>query len=437
MEWLSILVIIVTLLIALFFTGIPVAFAFMTLNFICLYLWAGGVDAWFMAVNSAFQILTSTFFLPVPSFILMGEILFYTGASEVIIRAMDKWIGRVPGRLALLSMASGTLLAAMTGSSMGATVMIGSVLIPEMRKHGYSSEMSIGACSASGALAPLIPPTILGVIAASLVKISVGNFLIAIIVPGVVLASLFFFYVLIRAHLQPHLAPPYVGKPATLLEKIVALGYILPTGIIIFFVLGLMFLGAAAPSEAAALGVVGTLIVCAIYRRLKWSGLKKAVIGSTKITVMLTMICVGSITFSQLMAYTGAARGMAAWVSSLTVSPALLYLLMMIVVLFLGCIMDGVSVMMISIPIFVPICQAIGFDLMWFTVVLLVGVETGMITPPFGLNLFAIKGVLPDSTMLEVYKSTFPFVICCVICLFLLYLFPQLTTWLPGLMFQG
>ncbi|OGP55212.1 MAG: hypothetical protein A2162_06430 [Deltaproteobacteria bacterium RBG_13_52_11b] len=437
MEWLSILVIIVTLLIALFFTGMPVAFAFMTLNFICLYIWAGGANAWFMAVNSAFQILTSTFFLPVPSFILMGEILFYTGASEVIIRSLDKWIGRVPGRLTLLSVVSGTVLASMTGSSMGAAVMIGSVLIPEMRKHGYSSQMSIGACTAAGALAPLIPPTILGVIAASLVKISVGNFLIAIIVPGLVLSGLFFFYILIRARIQPSLAPPYAGKPASFSEKIKALCYILPTGIIIFFVLVVMFMGAAAPSEAAALGVVGTLIVCAIYRKLQWKSLMKAVMGSTKITVMLTMICMGSITFSQLMAYTGAARGMAAWASSLDVSPAVLYLLMMLVVLFLGCIMDGVSVMMISIPIFVPIVEALGFDLMWFTVVLLVGVETGMITPPFGLNLFAIKGVLPDSTMMEVYKSTFPYVVCCVICLSLLYLFPQLATWLPGLMFQG
>ena len=437
MEWLPILVIIVTLLIALFFTGIPVAFAFMTLNFICLYIWVGGPDAWFMAVNSAFQILTGTFFLPVPSFILMGEILFYTGASEVVILSIDKWIGRVPGRLALLSVAAGTLLAAMTGSSMGATVMLGSVLVPEMKKHGYSSEMSIGACSAAGALAPLIPPTILGVIAASLVKVSVGNFLIAIIVPGVVLAGLFFFYILIRARIQPHLAPPYAGKPPTFREKISALFYILPTGIIIFFVLGLMFLGMAAPSEAAALGVVGTLIVCAIYRRLNWTGLKKAAIGTMKITVMLTMICMGSITFSQLMAYTGSARGMAAWASSLAASPWVLYLLMMIVILFLGCIMDGVSVMMISIPIFVPICQAIGFDMMWFTVVLLVGVEAGMITPPFGLNLFAIKGVLPDSTMMDVYKSTFPYVVCCVICLVLLYIFPQLASWLPGLMFGG
>ncbi|MDP2268425.1 MAG: TRAP transporter large permease subunit, partial [Deltaproteobacteria bacterium] len=402
-----------------------------------LYIWAGGADAWFMAVGSAFQILTGTFFLSVPSFILMGEILFYTGASELVIRAIDKWIGRVPGRLSLLSVASGALLASMTGSSMGATVMVGSVLIPEMRKHGYSSEMSIGCCAASGALAPLIPPTILGVIAASLVKVSVGNFLIAIIIPGLVLAGLFFFYILIRCRIQPHLAPPYAGTPPTLAEKIVALFYILPVGIIIFFVLGLMFLGMAAPSEAAALGVVATLIVCAIYRRLNWSGLKKAAIGSMKITVMLTMICIGSITFSQLMAYTGAARGLAVWASALAASPGFLYVMMMIVVLFLGCIMDGVSVMMISVPIFVPICQAIGFDMIWFTVVLLVGVEGGMITPPFGLNLFAIKGVLPDSTMMEVYKSTFPYVICCVICLALLYFFPQLATWLPGLMFGG
>ena len=156
--------------------------------------------------------------------------------------------------------------------------------------------------------------------------------------------------------------------------------------------------------------------------------------GSAKVTVMLCMICVGSIAFSQLMAYTGAARGMAAWVAALDVPPGILYVLMMCVVLFLGCIMDGVSVMMISIPIFVPIVKAVGFDIMWFTVVLLVGVETGMITPPFGLNLFTIKGVSPENTMAEVYRSSLPFAICCIFLLGLLYAFPQLVSWLPGLM---
>ena len=248
MNWLTIVIIIVTLLIALFFTGMPVAFAFMALNFICLYIWAGGIDSWFISVNSAFQVSTGNFFVPVPSFIFMGEILFYSGSADIIIKALDKWIGRIPGRLALLSVVSGTLLAAMTGSSIGATVMLGSTLVPEMKKHGYTSEMSIGACCSAGALAPLIPPTILGVIAASLIKVSVGNFLIAIIIPGVVLAALFFIYILIRAWLQPSVAPRYEGKPFSFLEKILALGQLLPTAIIIFFVLGLMFLGVAAPS---------------------------------------------------------------------------------------------------------------------------------------------------------------------------------------------
>ena len=434
MEWFVIVPLILTLLLALFLSGMPVAFAFATLNLICLYVWVGGAKAWFMAVNSGFQILTGTCFLPVPSFVLMGEILFYTGVARVIIDALDKWIGRVPGRLSMLSVLSGTALAAMTGSSLGAAVMLGSILLPEMNKHGYRYQMTLGPCAASGALAILIPPTILGVIAASLVKVSVGDFLIAIVVPGFVLAGLYFTYIFIVASVKPNLAPPYAGRKVSFWEKIKALRYILPIGIVVFFVLGVIFLGAAAPSEAAALGVVGTLIVCALFRRLSLSGLMKAVMASARVTVMLTVICLGSITFSQLMAYTGAARGMAAWAGSLAVPPFVLYLLMMLVVLFLGCIMDGVSVMMISIPIFVPIVKAVGFDIMWFTVVLLVGVETGMITPPFGLNLFAVKGVAPDNTMGEIYKSTFPFAVCCVILLGLLYAFPQLVSWLPGLM---
>jgi len=364
----------------------------------------------------------------------MGEILFHTGTSWLIIDALDKWIGRVPGRLSILAILSGVVLATLTGSSLGSVVMIGSVLVAEMYRRGYKASMVLGPCAASGGLAILIPPTMLGIIGASLVKVSVGDFLIAIIIPGLILGVLYFGYVLIRAAIHPAVAPPYERKKIPLSEKIAALPYILSLGIVIFLVLGVIFLGVATPSEAAALGVLGVLIICTIFRRLTLDALKKAVFGCSKITVMLMTIVMGSMAFSQLMAYTGAAGGLAAWAGALHVPKFVLYLLMVAVMLLLGCIMDGVAVMMISIPIFVPIVKAAGFDLMWFTVVLLVGVETGMITPPFGLNLFAIKGVSPENTMGEVFKSTFPFAVCCVILLMLLYAFPQLATWLPKLM---
>jgi tripartite ATP-independent transporter DctM subunit len=435
MEWVVPFIVILILLLALFGSGMPVAFAFLTLNLICLYLWAGGVKAWFMVLNSGFDILTGSAFLAVPPFVLMGEILLQTEASAVIINALDKWIGRIPGRLSMLSVLAGTLLAAMTGSTIGSTVMLGSVLVPEMRKHGYHPVMILGPCAASGGLAMLIPPTILGVVMAGLVKISVGEFLIAIVLPGVVLASLIFIYILIRCLISPEIAPPYTGERIPLSQKIVSLVlYVLPTGIIIFFVLVLMFMGAAAPTEAAALGVVGTLIVCALLRKLSWGALMKAALSSARVTVMICMICVGSIAFSQLMAYTGTVHGMAAWAASLSNIPIFLYLMMMLVVLFLGCIMDGISVMMISVPIFIPIVQNIGMDMMWFTVAFLVAVQTGMITPPFGVNLFAIKAVAPEYTMTEVYKSCYPYAICNVVTLGLLYAFPKLATWLPGLM---
>ena len=437
MNWVLSLVLIVALLIIIFFSAMPIAFAFMTLNFICLYIWAGGPGSWFIVVNSAFESMTSTVFLAVPPFILMGEILFHTGTSWLIIDALDRWVGRIPGRLSILAILSGVVLATLTGSSLGSVVMIGSVLVSEMYKRGYSASMVLGPCAASGGLAILIPPTMLGIIAASLVKVSVGDFLIAIIIPGLILSALYFGYVLLRAGLQPALAPPYQRKRIPLSEKMAALPHILSLAIVIFLVLGVIFLGVATPSEAAALGVIGVLIVCAIHQRLSWEALRKAVISCAKITVMLMTIVMGSMAFSQLMAYTGAAGGLAAWAGALQVPKFVLYLLMISVMLCLGCVMDGVAVMMISIPIFVPIVKAAGFDLVWFTVVLLVGVETGMITPPFGLNLFAIKGVAQGNTMGQVFKSTFPFVICCVILLLLLYAFPQLATWLPLLMHRN
>lgn len=434
MEWLLVLLVIIAMLILLFFSGMPVAFAFMTLNLLCLFLWAGGADSWFVVVNSAFESLTGTVFLAVPPFILMGEILFHTGTSLLIIEALDKWVGRIPGRLSILAIASGVVLATLTGSSLGSVVMIGSVLAPEMYRRGYKPKMVLGPCAASGGLAILIPPTMLGIIAASLVKVSVGDFLIAIILPGLVLAVLYFGYVLVRAGLDPSIAPPYERARIPFSEKLAALPYILSLAIVIFLVLGVIFLGVATPSEAASLGVVGVLIICGMFGRLTLQALKKSVLSATRITVMLMTIVMGSMAFSQLMAYTGAAGGLATWAGSLDVPRFVLYGLVVAVMLFLGCIMDGVAVMMISIPIFVPLIKSAGFDLMWFTVVLLVGVETGMITPPFGLNLFAIKGVSPTNTMGEVFRSTFPFSMCCLILLMLLYAFPQLSTWLPSLM---
>ena len=186
MDWFLSLILIIALLVIIFFSAMPIAFAFMTLNFICLYVWAGGAGSWFIVVNSAFESLTGTVFLAVPPFILMGEILFHTGTSWLIIDALDKWIGRVTGRLSILAILSGVVLATLTGSSLGSVVMIGSVLVAEMYKRGYKASMVLGPCAASGGLAILIPPTMLGIIGASLVKVSVGDFLIAIIIPGLI-----------------------------------------------------------------------------------------------------------------------------------------------------------------------------------------------------------------------------------------------------------
>jgi tripartite ATP-independent transporter DctM subunit len=435
MEWYVSLLIIFGMLMVFLLSGLPVAFAFITVNFIAIYFWMGGTTAWAQIVPSAFQMLNSFVLVPIALFVIMGAIIFNTGAGWVIIDALDKWIGRVPARLSILVTIAGTIFAAVSGVPMGTTAMLGSIFFPEMRRQGYSKAMSIGPIISGGGLAMIIPPSGMAVILGGLAQASIGSLLIAGILPGIILAAFYIAWIVFRAIRHPEQVPQYKAEVVSWGERIKSLGYILPLFGVVFLVTVVIYLGVATPTEAAATGALASFILVFIYRKFSWKAFKKTLLDSTHTTVMVMLIIIGSVTFSQLLAYTGSTAALARAASGLSLSPVVVVIAMQLVIAVLGCFMDLISISMITVPIFMPVVNALGLDPVWFLTIALVNLSTATLTPPFGMLLFTLKGVSPpDVTMGDIIRSTLPFVAINVVGLALMIAFPATVLWLPGLM---
>lgn len=436
MEWWLILLIIFSALVLLFILGVPVAFAFLFINVIAVYVFWGGEAGLSQMILSIYESVTIFALLPVPLFVLMGEVMFRSGVAPRMMDVLDKWLGRLPGRLSLLAVGGGTLFAALSGSAMAGAAMLGSVLVPEMEKRGYKKPMSLGPILGSGGLAIMIPPSALGVLLAALGRFSVGRFLIAIIIPGLIMAVLYGTYVIGRCWLQPQLAPSYAVRPTSLLEKIRAtIRYVLPLSSIVFLVVGLIFLGIATPTEAAALGALGCLVLAFIYRGLSWEVLKTSITGTLQVTIMMLMILTGSTAFAQILAYTGATQGLVEFALSIPLPPICVLIAMQIVLLIMGTFMEPLTIMMVTLPIFMPIVEKLAFNPLWFGAIMLLNMEMATTSPPFGLVLFVMKGVAPPgTTMGDIYRAGLPFLVCDAVAMAFMMACPGLVLWLPTLM---
>ena len=436
MEWWLVLLLIFGFLIGVMVTGLPVAFCFILLNFIGVYIYWGGDIGLSQLILSIYSSLGKFTLLPVPMFVLMGEVMFHSGMGLSMIDVLDKWLGRLPGRLGLLAVGSATMFSTMSGSTMATTAMLGALLTPEMEKRGYKKPMSIGPVMGSGGLAMLIPPSGLAVLLAAVAEISVGRLLMAGVIPGLVIAFFYASYVIVRCMLQPSIAPAYEVRHIPLTEKVTAtVKHVLPLGFIVFVVLGFIFMGIATPTEAAALGALSCLILAAFYRRLNWELVKKSVTGTVQVTVMTFMILSGAVAFSQILAFSGATKGLLEFVVVLPLAPMVLFIAMQGILLVLGMFMSAVAIMMISIPIYMPIVEALGFDQIWFGLIMLINMEMAMTTPPFGMLLFVMKGVAPKgTTMGDIYRAGIPFLLCDLATMLVVIAVPAVALWLPGLM---
>ncbi len=435
MEWYEALALLVGSIMVLMAAGMPVALAFLAANIIGAWVFMGGERGVVALLNNGWGALTTFALVPIPLFLLMGEIFFQTGLGARMFSAIDKLLGRLPGRLSYVTVLGGTGFSTLSGSSMGSTALLGSLMVPEMERRGYKKYMSIGPILGTGGLAIIIPPSALAVLLATLAQIDVGALLIAGVIPGLILAGLYISTIYLQTRLDPAAAPAYDVPPQSILSKLgLLMRDVVPMIGLMVVIVVLMITGFMTPSEAAAFGALGVLILAACYRRLSWEAIRKSVTGALRVTLMAYLIVFGSATFSQLLAFSGASRGLITWATGFELDPIMMLLVMFGVLLILGMFMEQISIMLLTVPIFFPLATQLGFDPIWFGLIMLLALEISFTTPPFGLLLFVMKGVAPpDTTMREIYGAAIPFILCSLILVALLIVFPPLATWLPGI----
>lgn len=435
MDWPLALALLVGLLIVLMALGLPVAFAFFGVNLIGAFLFMSGEAGLAQLVRNSVESVAKFSLTPIALFILMGEVMFHTKVAFRAIDAVDKLIARVPGRLSLVAVAGGTIFSGLSGSTMANTALLGSVLLPEMQRRGYHPTIAMGPILATGGIAMLIPPSALAVVLGSLANIPIAELLIAGIVPGLMLACAFFVYVITRCALNPALAPSYELKPLTAWERIWPfLVYVVPLMALFFVVVGSILLGWATPNESAALGAVGAVVAAACYRSLDWPSLKRSLLETAKVTGMAMFIICASVTYSQILSFSGAIDGLLAIITKWQLGRLEIILVMLLVLLVLGCFIDQLSMMLITLPFFLPMVHAAQIDLIWYGVLILLALEISFTSPPFGLLLFVMKGVAPpEITMRQIIVAVIPFIGLELLVLALLVALPCLSTWLPSL----
>ena len=419
----------------LLFVGLPVAFSFLVINLIGAYLWLGGEPGLAQLARNSVNSVMSFSLTPIPLFVLMGEVLFHTGLAVKVIDGIERLIAQVPGRLAVVAVVAGTVFSAISGSTIATTAMLGSLMVPVMLARGYHPTLATGPVMAIGAVDMLIPPSALTVLLGSLSGISISKLLIGGVVPGLVLSVAFIAYIIVRVKLNPALAPNAELIEYHGFERFrPLLQYVLPLLSIFSVVVGAMAAGWGTPTESAAVGAMATVVLALCYRALTIRILLQSLKGTVAISAMILFIIVGATTFAQILSFSGASNGLAQAITGTGLPPWAVIAGMMLILIFLGVFVDQVSMMMITLPIFMPVVQALGIDLVWFGVLFLICMQLGLLLPPHGLLLMTMKGVAPPQvTMLHIFRAVVPFVLMSLVLLVLVFFVPAVATWLPAL----
>ncbi|WP_249417543.1 TRAP transporter large permease [Pusillimonas minor] len=437
MDWQSAIMLLLGTLFVLMLVGVPVAFAFLGVNLLGAWVFMGGEAGVSQLVRNSIQSVSSFSLTPIPLFILMGEVLFHTGLAFKAINAIERLIARVPGRLSVVSVVGGTVFATLSGSTIANTAMMGGTLLPEMMRRGYHPNLAMGPIMAVGGIAMLIPPSALAVMLGSLAGISISKLLIGGIIPGILLSVMFVGYVVLRCKMNPELAPaddpservsgwekwkPFMRDVVPLLGIFVA-------------VVGSMLVGWASPTESAAIGAVAATIATMCYGTFTVSSFYKSLIETARISVVILFVLIASTTFSQLLSFSGATTGLLNLITEYNLSPMWLIIGMLLILLALGCVIDQVSMMMITLPFFMPLANAAGIDPIWLGVMFLLAMEMGLLTPPFGLLCMVMQSVAPPQIRLtQIYASVMPYLLIELLVLGLILLIPWLAVGLPQLM---
>lgn len=433
MPWWETLGLLFGALALLLLLGVPAAFAFLALNLLGAVVFLGGEAGLMQVVRNGAAAVMNFSLTPIPFFVLMGEVLFHTGIALRAIDAFDNVIWRVPGRLAVIAVVAGTVFSAISGSTVATTALLGSLLLPEMLRRGYHPSMATGPIMAIGAVDMLIPPSALTVLLGSLAGISISGLLIAGIVPGLLMALSFVVYIVVRVRLRPALAPSFDHAPVKGWAKWRPLAlHVTPLAAIFVAVIAAIAAGWATPTESAALGALATILVALAYRALNAHNLRKALLGTAGITGVILFIIIGATTFAQVLSFSGATNGLVALVQESTLSPAAVLLGMLATLLVLGCFVDQVSMMLLTLPFYMPLVQHYALDPLWFGVLYLICMQLGLLTPPFGMLIFTMRGVAPKTiTTKQIFFAVAPYVVMGLVMLLLVLLLPELATFLP------
>jgi len=415
--------------------GFPIAFSLLGVSMVFALIFLGPTSLYFV-FSSTFAGFTRDVFMAIPLYIVMSSIIQFSGLGSALYDVMYKWFGSLRGGLAMGTVVICTLMAAMTGLGGTAVVTMGVIALPEMLKRNYSKDTALGCIPAGGSLGPLIPPSAPAITLAAFGDLSVARLFIGGIVPGVLISFLFCAYIAIRCFLNPELAPALPRETrATWHEKLVSLRDVILPILLVVAVLGSIYTGAATPTEAGAVGAGGAALCALIYRRLTWRNLREALLFALRVNGMVMWIMGGGVCMCAILSATGASRWIGSLLVELPLAPIIVIILMQLTGLILGMFLDGATIKVITIPIFIPVVVALGFDPLWFGICFMVNTIIGYITPPFGMNLFYTKGIASeDITMGDIYRAILPFAGIEAIVLIVCIAFPGMVLWLPNMM---
>ena len=423
--------ILIVVLIILLGLGTPIAFC---LGFLGTIGIVGFLDfgILYQIAEIAADTGTSLFLLTLPLFILMAEVVQFSGLGDDIYTAAHNWLSWLPGGLAISSIATCTGFAAISGSSPATAATVGLVSIPEMLKRGYNRKLAVGSIAVGGTLGILIPPSITMIIYGIITEVSIGKLFIAGIIPGILLALILCVSVAVVVKIKPELAP--VVKGVSWRKRFASLKRVWAFLILAISILGTIYAGIATPTESAAIGATLAMVIACFYRRLSFKALHGALLKTVALTTMIMFLVIGGNVLAFLLSTLTIPQYITEAITALNVSKWSIMIMVNIILLIMGCLLDPMAIMVISLPILFPIVTKLGFDPVWFGIVITINVEMGMITPPVGLNLFILKGTIPDVSMKDIVGGSLPFLLLLMLGLALIMIFPQLAIWLPGRM---
>ncbi len=409
--------------------GVPIGFSMGIAGLAGMSMIIGPEPAFALFGTTAFETTITYDLSIVPLFILMGSVASRSGLSQELYEAFDAWIGAFRGGLALATIGACGAFAAICGSSLATAATMTKVALPEMKRYHYAESLATGSVAAGGIIGILIPPSVILVLYGILTETSIGDLFIAGFLPGILTILGFMAAISIVTRLWPDISRP--GEKTTFSVKMRALGNTWGVLLLFLIVIGGIYFGVFTPTEAAGIGAVGAFVISAMRRKLSWVSVKDALRETVGTTAMIFFVLIGAITLNNLLVFSGIANALSDFVSGLDYPPLVVMAVILLIYMVMGCVLDALAMILLTIPIFFPVVQSLGFDPVWFGILVVMVVELGLITPPIGMNVFVIKGMVPEVKLSSIYVGVMPFVIAQVLLILLMFFVPEIVLWLP------